>query len=91
MDMHVHARHRQTMRMTIELPDAQRARVLELAARRGAKGFSRLIQEAVDRLLSEDESRSVRVKAALALEGSMSDETAEELAASVGGIRSTWR
>ncbi len=91
MDMHVHARHRQTMRMTIELPDAQRARLLELAARRGETGVSRLIQEAVDRLLSEDESRAVRVKAALALEGSMSNDAADELAASVGRIRSNWR
>ncbi len=91
MDMHVHACHHRTMRTTIEIPDSQRARLLELAARRGEKGFSRLIQEAVDRLLSEDESRAVRVKAALALEGSMPDETADELAASVGRIRSNWR
>jgi hypothetical protein len=79
------------MRTTIEIPDSQRARLLELAARRGEKGFSRLIQEAVERLLSEDETRAVRVKAALALEGSMTDETADELTASVGRIRSNWR
>ncbi len=79
------------MRTTIEIPDSQRARLLELAARRGEKGFSRLIQEAVDRLLTEDETRAVRVKAALALEGSMSNETADELAASVERIRSNWR
>lgn len=89
--MHVHACHRPIMRTTIEIPDSQRARLLELAARRGEKGFSRLIQEAVDRLLIEDETRAVRVKAALALEGSMLDETADELTASVGSIRSNWR
>jgi hypothetical protein len=89
--MHMHACHDPIMRTTIEIPDSQRARLLELAARRGEKGFSRLIQEAVDRLLSEDETRADRVKAALALEGSMPDETADELTASVGRIRSNWR
>ena len=39
------------VRTTVEIPDVQRARLLELAVRRGEKGFSRLIQEAVDRLL----------------------------------------
>jgi hypothetical protein len=89
--MHVHACHHLIVRTTIELPDSQRARLLEVAARRGEKGFSRLIQEAVERLLSEDETRAVQVKAALALEGSMTDETADELTASVGRIRSNWR
>jgi hypothetical protein len=91
IDMHVHACHFPIMRTTIEIPDSQRARLLEVAARRGEKGFSRLIQEAVERLLSEDETRAVRVKAALALEGSMTDEAADELTASVGRIRSNWR
>ena len=80
-----------SMRTTVEIPDAQRARLLELAARRGEKGFSRLVQEAVDRLLAEDDSREVRTKAALALEGSMGAKEADELLASVVRIRSTWR
>ena len=79
------------MRTTVEIPDVQRARLLELAARRGEKGFSRLVQEAVDRLLAEDDSRGVRTKAALALEGSMGAKEADELLASVVRIRSTWR
>jgi hypothetical protein len=79
------------MRTTVEIPDVQRARLLELAARRGEKGFSRLVQEAVDRLLAEDDSREVRTKAALALEGSMGTKEADELLASVARIRGTWR
>ena len=79
------------MRTTIELPDAQRARLLDLAARRGEKGFSRLVQEAVDRLLAEEASRKARVDAALALEGSMCAKAADELAASVARIRRVWR
>jgi len=79
------------MRTTVEIPDVQRARLLELAARRGEKGFSRLVQEAIDRLLAEDDSREVRTKAALALEGSMGAKEADALLASVTRIRSTWR
>jgi hypothetical protein len=45
------------MRTTIELRDDQRARLLEMAAREGRKGFSHLIQEAVDRFLEEDAGR----------------------------------
>jgi hypothetical protein len=79
------------VRTTIEIPDAQRARLLEIAARRGEKGFSRLVQEAVDRLLAEDSLRATRVKAALALEGSMGAEAADDLIASVEAIRGNWR
>jgi hypothetical protein len=79
------------MRTTIEIPDAQRARLLELAARRGEKGLSHLVEEAVDRFLAEEDCRKVRIDAALALEGSMGKKAAEELSASVARIRGTWR
>ena len=36
------------MRTTIELKDESRARLLDMAARRGEKGFSTIIGEAVD-------------------------------------------
>ncbi len=89
--MHMRAYHDRFMRTTIEIPDAQRARLLDLAARRGEKGFSRLVQEAIERMLVEDDSRKVRTQAALALKGSMSAKAADDLAASVARIRSTWR
>jgi hypothetical protein len=79
------------MRTTIELPDAQRARLLDLAARRGEKGFSRLIQEAVERLLATDDSRQARTESALALKGTLDAKAADDLEASVARIRSTWR
>jgi metal-responsive CopG/Arc/MetJ family transcriptional regulator len=79
------------MRTTIEIPDNQRARLLDLAARRGEKGFSRLVQEAIERMLAEDDSRKSRTKAALALKGSLGAKAADDLAASVARIRSTWR
>ena len=79
------------MRTTVEITDAQRASLLGLAARRGEKGFSRLVQQAIDRLLADEDLRKGRVEAALSLEGSMTAEAADEMAASVGRIRSGWR
>jgi hypothetical protein len=79
------------MRTTVEITDAQRAGLLDLAARRGEKGFSRLVQEAVDRFLADEHEGKERVEAALALEGSMTAEAADELTASVARLRSNWR
>jgi hypothetical protein len=89
--MHVHAQQDVGMRTTVEITDAQRAGLLNLAARRGEKGFSRLVQQAIDRLLADEDAGKGRVEAALALEGSMTAEAADELAASVTRIRSQWR
>jgi hypothetical protein len=90
-DMHVHACEYGAMRTTVEITDAQRAGLLDLAARRGEKGFSRLVQEAVDRFLADEHAGKGRVEAALALEGSMTAEAADELTASVARLRSHWR
>ncbi|MDQ3265273.1 MAG: hypothetical protein M3Y59_16720 [Myxococcota bacterium] len=79
------------MRTTIELSDVQRAELLRLAAERGEKGFSRLIQEAVDRYLEEQGSRSDRTEAALRLEGTLDNAGAEALERSVREARSLWR
>jgi hypothetical protein len=91
LDMHVHACNYNCMRTTVEITDAQRAGLLDLAARRGEKGFSRLVQEAVDRFLADEHAGKGRVEAALALEGSMTAEAADELTASVARLRRNWR
>jgi Arc/MetJ family transcription regulator len=79
------------MRTTIEITDSQRAQLLKLAAERGEKGFSSLVQEALDRYLAEQGSRNDRVAAALKLEGALDLEAGDQLEASVRLIRSTWR
>lgn len=89
--MHMHAGHASSMRTTIEIRDEQRARLLELAARRGEKGFSRLVQEAVDRYLDELDARDDRIAEALAVVGSLEEEAADHLEAVVGEIRGSWR
>lgn len=88
--MHVHAPDPRDMRTTIELSDEIRARLLELAARRGQRGFSSIVEEAVTRYLDEEERRQEAIDEARALRGALEEE-AEELEASVLHLRSRWR
>jgi predicted transcriptional regulator len=78
------------MRTTVEIPDAQRARLLELAARRGQKGFSALVQEALELYLRSQQKQDA-VKRAAGLCGRLSASEADDLEASVVRIRSRWR
>ena len=79
------------MRTTVELSDQHRARLLELAAERGEKGFSRIVQEAVERYLLEQGSRRDRIDEALKLQGSLGKAAADALEQSVKIARSSWR
>jgi predicted nucleic acid-binding protein len=57
------------MRTTVEITADQRARLLELAARRGEKGFSRLVQEALDEFLESRSEEEDSRRRALSLRG----------------------
>lgn len=89
--MHVHACYVLGMRTTIEIKDHLRARLLALAARRGLKGFSILVEEAIVRYLEELEPSDDRVQAALSVLGSMDEQDADELERSVQRLREQWR
>lgn len=90
--MHVHVSYnRPAMRTTVEIRDDQRAKLLELAARRGEKGFSRIVEEALDRYFSGGDGDDERVRRALAAIGSLDEESAERLEESARRIRATWR
>ena len=79
------------MRTTIELKDESRARLLAIAARRGEKGFSRIIGEAVDLYLQAEEADETRRRAALALRGTLGARDADRLRADTAAIRESWR
>ncbi len=79
------------MRTTIDLDDEQRARLLDLAARRGEKGFSMIIREAVDLYLSEILKDNAKRRAALDLKGALSSGEAKRLENAVERIREGWR
>jgi metal-responsive CopG/Arc/MetJ family transcriptional regulator len=79
------------VRATVEIDDEQRAKLLALAARRGEKGFSKLVREALELYLDEIEARERRVKEALGAIGSLDDEDADEIRESVRQLREHWR
>lgn len=91
IDMHVHASEIQAMRTTVELPDEIRAKLLEMAARRGERGFSGIVEEALERYLAEEEGRRERAEAARSVLGTLGDEEADALLESVRRLRDRWR
>lgn len=79
------------MRTTIDIDDAHRAKLLELAARRGEKGFSRIVSEAIEAYLeSESRSEAARRKV-LSLRGRLKADEAEGLRARCAELRREWR
>ncbi|RLB55602.1 MAG: hypothetical protein DRI34_10325 [Deltaproteobacteria bacterium] len=79
------------MRTTIEIPDSQRAKLIEIAMRRGLKGFSRIVQEAIELYLRQNLSGSERVTEALSVLGTLDDDQAESIESSIRELRSKWR
>jgi len=80
------------MRTTVELSDEIRAKLLELAARRGERGFSALVEEALERYLRDEERRRRQAKEAESVIGAMSEGDAQALERSMRELRAgPWR
>ena len=79
------------MRTTIEMKPEHRARVHELAASRGEKGFSAVVAEALELYLDAQRGRSDAIRAALSLKGSINKTEASDLLAETRRARSNWR
>jgi hypothetical protein len=79
------------MRTTIEMKPEHRARVLELAAHRGEKGFSTVVAEALELYLDVESGRANAIRNALALRGSLKETEAAELSKRTRRIRADWR
>jgi predicted transcriptional regulator len=79
------------MRTTIELRDDLRAKLLEIAGRRGEKGFSRLVEQAVERFVDAERAREEARRSALLTRGRLAGTEADDLAARAAAIRETWR
>ena len=79
------------MRTTIEIKPEHRAKLLELAARRGQKGFSQLIAEALEAFLRNQAGQGAVRKRALAVRGTLDSREAKGLRAVTGEIRASWR
>jgi len=77
------------MRTTVEITAEQHRALMVLAHRRGIRGFSHLVQEAIDAYLNEvgaDDTESL-----LALSGVLTDEEERAVRTRIDDLRSTWR
>ena len=81
------------MRTTIELDDGIRAELVQLAAERGDKGYSKVIEDAVREYLARHDSseRAQRAAGIRALTGSISGEAADRIEAVIKEVRENWR
>lgn len=77
------------MRTTIELREDQHRALAALAQRRGQRGFSQLVQEALDAYL--DDLGADEVQALLGLEGTLGDEDARRVGERIAKLRGSWR
>jgi hypothetical protein len=79
------------MRTTIEMKTEHRAKLLEIAANRGQKGFSSVVSEAIDVYLGLEAQMEKQRQRVLDLEGALSQKEAKDLRKQVERIRDTWR
>jgi len=79
------------MRTTVELKPEHRSRLIAIAAKRGEKGFSSVLNEAVESYLGEEAAREKRRQRALQLRGALKREDAAELQKNATALRASWR
>lgn len=75
------------MRTTIELSDRHRSILHALASRRGLKGYSKIIQEAIDFYIKEKGFEDNTVQEILKLKGMWSIEEGHRIRANLKEIR----
>lgn len=79
------------MRTTVEIKPEHRAKLLELAARRGSKGFSEIVAEALETYLQTEADRAAQRKRAALLKGALSGREAAGLRRTAEALRKSWR
>ena len=79
------------MRTTIELSDDHRSALHSLAARRRLRGYSKLIQEAIDFYIKEKVKRGDSHEHLLKMKGTWSEEEAKKFRKRLKEIRRNWK
>lgn len=77
------------MRTTVEITDQQHRALSAIAQRRGVRGFSALVQEALDAYLASLNNDEIDLL--LGLEGSLTEPEAREVRSRIDGARARWR
>ncbi len=75
----------------MEIKPEHRSALLALAAQRGEKGFSRILEEAIEHYLTGEAEREKRREMFLSLAGTLTEEDADDLRREVERIRANWR
>lgn len=79
------------VRTTVEMKPEHRSALISLAARRGQKGFSVVLRDAIENYLRIEEDRVKRRKTLLSLRGSLSADSAAKMRRTVRALREHWR
>ena len=91
--MHAHAcpRYTEPVRTTVEIKPEHRAALIAIASKRGHKGFSNVLAEAIETYLCGEDERARRKAALLAVGGSLSTKDADHLRGVSRELRENWR
>ena len=87
----MHMQYNWNMRTTVEMKPEHRSALLAMASRRGHKGFSAVLGEAIESFLQGEAEREKRRKTLLSLAGSISKKDREELLRETKELRESWR
>ena len=79
------------MRTTIELSNDHRSSLHSLAARRGLRGYSKLIQEAVDLYIQEMTAKEGNTEHLLKMRGTWNKEEARKFQNKLREVRGNWK
>jgi hypothetical protein len=77
------------MRTTVEITEGQHRALSALAQRRGLRGFSPLVQEALAAYLRGLDTQEIDLL--LGLEGMLGEDDERELRSRIDTLRATWR
>ncbi|ORW02545.1 hypothetical protein [Mycobacterium kyorinense] len=77
------------MRTTVEITDQQHRALSAIAQRRGVRGFSALVQEALDVYLASLNNEEIDLL--LGLEGTLTESEAREVRSRIDDARARWR
>ncbi|OBI42941.1 hypothetical protein A5707_05710 [Mycobacterium kyorinense] len=77
------------MRTTVEITDQQHRALSAIAQRRGVRGFSALVQEALDAYLGSLNTNETDLL--LGLEGTLTDSETREVQSRINDVRARWR
>jgi hypothetical protein len=79
------------MRTTVEIKPEHRSALLAIAARRGDKGFSGVVEDAIEQYLEGEEKRRHQRAELMNLGGALSPQDAADLREETRALREYWR